>query len=164
MRLPRKTIHQFILMLAVFVVSASFYFEYVIGLRPCSLCLMQRGCVLAILLTTLVGLLRSKLLSKSGFLWIQMSWVLLGLFFSSRQLWLQFHPSMQGVCMPGLDVLIAYFSWADVLKALLLGETDCGSVRYHLLGLSLATWTWFYFISMGLLFGLLWMKGKRAKV
>ncbi len=40
-----RQIQGLLLLITVFVLFASFYFQYVLGLEPCPLCLMQRICV-----------------------------------------------------------------------------------------------------------------------
>ncbi|KTD17558.1 disulfide bond formation protein B [Legionella jordanis] len=132
-----------------FVLSSSFYFQYVKGLQPCPLCLMQRFCVILLMLVTLSALgIHSLKLSKI-LTSLQIVLALSGLFFASRQLWLQSLPSQEvPACMPQLDILIRYFPWNDVLHALFWGAGDCAEISWKWLGLSMAGWSSLYFLFM----------------
>lgn len=133
--------------LSLLVLGSSFYLEYSVGLKPCPLCLMQRYLVVLICVTSLLA---SRWMHKSAVkpvLGLQLFLALAGLYFAGRQLWLESLPADQTpACMPSLDVLIHYFPWKDVLKALFLGSGDCGKVEWSLLGLSLAAWSLIYFV------------------
>jgi disulfide bond formation protein DsbB len=74
-----------------------------------------------------------------------------GLFFSLRQLWLQTLPLGKApACMPGLDVLILYFPWQSVAKALLWGSGDCAKDVSVLYGLPMPVWSALYFLLIAL--------------
>lgn len=135
--------------LTLSVLMASFYFEYAMGLIPCPLCLMQRFMVMILLATCMMaffcGITR---LGKyvAGF---HQVFALLGLFFAGRQIWLQSLPPDQvPACMPGMDVLLRYFPWEDILHAMIWGAGDCAEVTWRFLGLTMAAWAAIYFICM----------------
>lgn len=136
--------------LTVFVLFASFYFQYIVGLVPCPLCIMQRLCVL--LLLAVMGfsfrtLKRARIIS-----FLQIIIACAGLYFSLRQLWLQSLPAGQApACMPSLDILMRYLPWQTVLKALFLGTGDCAEVTWRLLGVSMPGWCAMYFLYMALM-------------
>ncbi|HIF0345300.1 TPA: disulfide bond formation protein B, partial [Legionella pneumophila] len=109
-KLTYRKIQSFQAIITVFVIFASFYLEYAVGLQPCPLCLMQRICVFILL--GLMGLSLGTLKKAHIVSLMQFLVACAGLYFSSRQLWLQSLPSDQApACMPGLDVLIQYFPW-----------------------------------------------------
>ncbi|MCP0913905.1 MULTISPECIES: disulfide bond formation protein B [Legionella] len=142
-----RSIQSLLLLLTVFVVGATFYFQYARNLEPCPLCLMQRisaflfgaFCIMGLCLTTLR---RGRLVSI-----LQMFFAFAGLFFASRQLWLQSLPSEQiPACMPGLDTLLRYFPLNEIMHALFWGAGDCAEVDWSFMGLSMAAWALFYFL------------------
>lgn len=140
--------HKIIILLTLACLIAGYYLQYVVGLVPCPLCLMQRICMMGILLSSLF-LLRWDYSNMRLF---RAFWVIAGFFFSIRHLWLQsLPPGSVPACMPGLDILMAYFSWSDVAKAMLWGGGDCAKVTYRLFGLSLAAWSFLYFLAIGLI-------------
>lgn len=142
-----KRIQSFLALITFFVLFASFYLQYVKGLHPCPLCLMQRICVF--LLLALMGLSLGSLKKARLASLLQIIISSAGLFFSLRQLWLQsLPPGKAPACMPGLDVLIHYFPWQTVAQALFWGSGDCAESSWSLLGISMPGWSAFYFLFM----------------
>lgn len=134
-----------------------YYLQYTASLLPCPLCLMQRWCMMGVLIVGVLILYRDSKIRR----YFQVGFVIAGLFFAVRQVWLQSLPKgMVPACMPGLDILMTYFSVGDVLKALLWGGGDCAKITYRLFGLSLAVWSTFYFIGVAL--SLWYQVGKKS--
>jgi disulfide bond formation protein DsbB len=149
-KITYKKIQFLMVLVTFFVLLASLYFQYFLGLHPCPLCLMQRICVF--LLLGLMGLSLGTLRKAHWISLIQIVISAAGLFFSLRQLWLQSLPiGKEPACMPGLDVLIRYFPWQTVARALLWGSGDCGEVVWSLWGLSMPGWSALYFLFMTLM-------------
>lgn len=138
---------QFILFaISLFVLAASFYFQFVLKLEPCPLCLMQRLCVLAALVLCVPGLFFKSAATRHRLLIFQLLIGVAGLYFSGRQLWLQTLPTDQlPACLPGMTILLQYFPWRDILHAVLLGAADCGEITWQWLGLSMPAWSALYF-------------------
>lgn len=133
--------------LTLFVLLFSFYSQYILGLQPCPLCLMQRACVFILLV--LMSLSLRTLKRARALTLIECFIACAGLFFALRQLWLQSLPEGSApACMPGLDILIRYFPMKDVLHALLWGSGDCAESVWSFLGLSMAGWSACYFAFM----------------
>lgn len=131
------------------MLSASFWFQYGMGLAPCPLCIMQRLCVALLLLSGLV-LCVSKRPMLRVFSWLfQMLMALAGIFFAARQLWLQsLPPANLPACLPDLSLLLRYFPLQDVLHALFWGSGDCAEKEWSWLGISMPGWVLFYFIGV----------------
>lgn len=142
-----KRIQTFLALVSLFVLFASFYFQFVLGMTPCPLCLMQRLCVFLLLG---VSSLSFYTLRKAH--WNSIGQVIIasaGLYFALRQLWLQSLPSGTApACMPGLDILIRYFPWQTVARALFLGSGECAESTWNLLGISMPGWSALYFLFM----------------
>lgn len=132
---------------ALFILTCSLCFQYVLDMEPCPLCLMQRLAVILLLIMSTIGIFVNK--SSTGKR-IAVTMFLIagfGLYFASRQLWLQsLPPGHAPACMPGMDVLIQYFPWKDILHALLFGDGDCAEVRWTWLGLTMPAWAAVYFV------------------
>lgn len=136
-----------IITLGVFITSL--YLQYKVGLQPCPLCLMQRFCVILLLLLCLLTVMPITLRTLKRFTLLQILFASAGLYFSLRQLWLLTLPSGQmPACMPGLDILIQYFPWQTVAQALFWGSGDCSESPWRLFGLSLPGWSTLYFSLM----------------
>lgn len=148
--MKRKSYRQLqntMLLLTVFVLTFSFYMEFIHQLKPCPLCLMQRFCAVTLGLTCVVGFAFQALRQVKIIALIQCIIAILGLYFSGRQLWLQSLPVEQAVqCMPGLDVLMHYFSWPVILKSFFWGTSDCSQVDWRWFGISIPIWSGMYFV------------------
>lgn len=146
-KLNFRRIQTFNAIVTLFVLFASFYFQYVVGLVPCPLCMMQRLCVFFLLAVMSLSFHTQKRAHAiSGWM---IFFAALGLFFASRQLWLQSLPAGNvPACMPGLDIMIRYFPWKTVAQTLLWGSGECAEATWHWLGISMAGWSAMYFIFM----------------
>lgn len=133
-------------LLSLSVLFISYYLEYKKGLNPCPLCIMQRLCAWVVLFLSIFGIYFQTVKPKRWLSGSQLLIALAGLFFAGRQLWLQSFSTQAPACMPGLDVLIHYFPWKDVLQALVWGAGDCAEVSWQLLGLSIPAWASLYFL------------------
>ncbi|MFI4963456.1 MAG: disulfide bond formation protein B, partial [Legionellales bacterium] len=141
------------------VLFCSFYLQYIVGLYPCPLCLMQRLCVFLLLI--LMGLRLGTLRKAHVISLVQVLVAGAGLFFSLRQLWLQSMPAGKApACLPGLDILMAYFPWQTVAKVLFWGTGECAEVTWAVFGISLAGWGALYFLVMVFFNVLLYMRTK----
>ncbi len=144
-----RIFYAFLSLLTLIVASASLYFQYVSGLQPCPLCLMQRLCVFILFFICITGLCLHPLRRGRLVASLQVFFALAGLYFSGRQLWLQSLPTdAVPACMPGLDVMMKYFPWKDVAHALFWGAGDCAEVSWTWLGLSMPAWSFLYFLLM----------------
>ncbi|MDP1603110.1 MAG: disulfide bond formation protein B [Legionella sp.] len=139
----------FLFIISFSVFYASLYFQFVQDLQPCPLCLMQRGCVFVAVITSLIGVFMGRRRGGNVLLIMQMIIAVAGLYFATRQIWLQSLPADQmPACLPGFEVLIRYFPWRDILYALVWGAADCGEVTWQWLGLSMPAWAALYFAGL----------------
>ena len=146
----------FLLTLAVFFVA--FYVQYRQHVEPCPLCLMQRICGFLFGMCCLVALRLTATQWMRRVTYCQMVFAFLGIYFAVRQLWLQsLPPDHAPACLPALDVMIRFFPWRVVMHTLLWGAGSCSEITWLWCGLSMAAWSFVYFL---LLFGvscvLLW--------
>lgn len=149
-KITYKRIQTFNALLTLFVLFASFYFQYVVGLKPCPLCIMQRVCTF--LLLAVMGFSFRTVKRAHYISLLQIVFAGAGLFFSLRQLWLQSLPATNvPACMPGLDILVRYFPWQTVAKTLFWGTGDCAEVTWRLWGISMPGWSAIYFTFMVLM-------------
>ena len=131
------------------ILLASFYFEFVLGLNPCPLCLMQRLCVMLMLPCTMISYYSKQEHFLRWALRIQLVVAGAGVFFAGRQVWLQLLPMEQvPVCLPGLKMMMHYLPWHEVVRTLFLGAGDCAETPWKWLGLSMPAWALLYFLGM----------------
>lgn len=143
-KLTYRRVQTFSALLTLFVLFMSFYFQYIIGLMPCPLCIMQRVCVFLLLVVMSLSFSTKRKAHRVSLLQILIAGA--GLFFSLRQLWLQSLPAAQvPACMPGLDILIRYFPVKTVIQTLFWGTGDCAEVTWTFWRISMPGWTALYF-------------------
>ena len=127
------------------------YFEYNLNLEPCYLCMMQRGVIIAIGITCVLAAVHNpRKIGQRVYASFSVIMVLIGIYFSGKQLWLQNLPERE-VPSCGLPVshLFENFSITEAITMLLSGDGNCAEVRWQLMGLSMPGWVTVCFIGFG---------------
>ncbi len=110
--------------------------EFVLGLVPCPLCMMQRIWFLLAGAVTYISLLHNPRWGIYPLLTIFACCV--GGYFSIKQLWLQSLPADQvPACGPDLQYMLEAFPLSQLLTAMTSGTGECASVSWSFLGLSI---------------------------
>ncbi len=123
---------------------AALYFQYVEGLNPCPLCMVQRYAVGAMgVVLLLLALFNPK--PAGGFSrslhGVGVLGALLGIAAAGRQVWLQsLPPADVPACGPSLDYMLEALPAGEILTELLKGSGDCAKVDWAFLGLSMGAW------------------------
>lgn len=135
------------------LILVGLYFQYVMDLYPCPLCITQRVFIIAVGVTGLLGfLVNPKNVGRKLCGFFGLLFALIGGGFSSRQLWLQSLPEDQvPACGPGIGYLLENFPLADALSVLLRGDGNCAEVLWTLFGISIPGWTLVAFAGLALL-------------
>ena len=131
------------------LIGVALYMEYVMGLEPCPLCMLQRWAVVG---TGIVALLAAVI---GPWAWgIRVGGVgvalasAVGATLAGRQLWLQSLPAdAVPPCGPGYDYLRETFPLTDVIRMAFEGSGDCAEVQWTFLGLSIPGWTMVFFVA-----------------
>ncbi len=148
----------------LFMSLASFYFEYVLELNPCPLCIMQRLVMLGLAVIFFLCVLTSRRLLILSYSLLGSVIGGLGVFFASRQLYLQSLPtSQQPACGPGFNALIKYFPLKDVMHVLFYGSGDCAKVDWHFFGLPMPFYSLLAFTAVIFMLVYLAVITKKAK-
>lgn len=151
--------------LALAMSLSSLYFEFVVGLLPCPLCVVQRLAIFCMTIFLLFKLLSTNKKLYCSFSILSALMATLGIFFAGRQVYLQSLPADKApACGPSIDMLIKYFPLQDIVKALFYGTGDCAKVEWTFLGGSIAFWSLLAFIFFAYCFlGEFWMR-HRAQI
>jgi len=124
-----------------------YYLQYVGGLNPCPLCLVQRGFFYAVMGICLLAALHNP--ARSGRVVYGAAAALFaagGFAVAARQVWLQhLPPDKVPQCGPDLYFMLENFPLSRTLQTLLKGTGECAVVDWTFLGLSIAEWSlaWF---------------------
>lgn len=124
-----------------------YYLQYVQGLDPCPLCLVQRAFYYAVLGTLLVASIHApKRTGAAVYGGFAALFAAGGLAAAGRQVWLQhLPPDKVPQCGPDLYYMLDNFPLSKTLRTLVAGTGECAVVDWTFLGLSIAEWSaaWF---------------------
>jgi protein dithiol:quinone oxidoreductase len=123
------------------------YLQYVKGLDPCPLCMIQRVFFIALGFVFLVAAIAGpqRLFARLyGVLATLLAAA--GVGFAARHVWLQWHPPELESCTADLFVQLQRLPFASVIERALYATGDCAKVDWTLLGLSVAQWSFIWFV------------------
>jgi disulfide bond formation protein DsbB len=146
------------------LLGVGYYLQFVDGLEPCPMCILQRVCYMTIAALALVAALhgagRGGQRVYAALLGVP---ALLGLGVAARQTWLQHLPPEQvPECGPGLAFMLEMYAPFEVLKRTLSGTGDCAEVDWTFLGFSIAEWSVLCFAGLLLVFALQYRRATAA--
>jgi len=126
--------------------------QYVNGLEPCPLCLVQRAFYYLFGGTFLLAAIHGP--GRIG-TWIYCGFAALfalgGIVTAGRQVWLQHLPADQvPACGPDLAFMLENFPLSRTLAKLFAGSGECAKVDWLFLGLSIAEWSLVCFVLLAL--------------
>lgn len=128
-----------------------YYLQFVQGLDPCPLCILQRVAYLGVAVVCLAGFFHGSAGRIYG--WAALLCVLAGAAIAGRQVWLQhLPPDLVPECGPGLDFILQAFPLVDALKLIFTGSGECAETVWSFLSLSIAEWSLFWFAAFAVLF------------
>lgn len=132
------------------MVATALYFQHVMGLEPCPLCIVQRVIVIALGVVMLVAAIHNPTR-----IWRRLYGALLALIaavgvgVAGRHVWLQnLPPDQVPECGPGLEYLLNTFPLVETLEMVFKGSGECAEVLWTFLGLSIPGWTLVVFTAM----------------
>lgn len=146
-----RSISIILFVFAAFLSGASLYFQWVMHLEPCPLCIAQRIAVFGLTLCYFLAFF-----IKRPFLFIvntifQGLFLILGLGMATRQIWLMHHPITIGSgCMPDISILWHYLPLTEILKIFFTGSASCTEHLWTWLGIALPEWSAIAFIVLGI--------------
>jgi len=127
------------------LLACAYYLQWVQGLEPCPLCIMQR----AVFLLLAVGFLIGTLVAGRVVAGVLAASAAGGVALALRHLWLQSLPADQvPACGPGLGYMLEAFPLWETLSMVLSGSGECAEVDV-VLGLSIPWWTLAAYLVLG---------------
>ena len=142
----------------VLLMVAALYFQHVVGLEPCPLCIFQRVFVILLGLVMLAGAIHNPLrLGRCIYGAVVALFAGLGVVVAGRHVWLQHLPADQvPECGPGLEYMLQAFPLSETLQLVFRGSGECAEVQWTFLTLSIPSWTLLIFCAL-LVFGVFLM-------
>ncbi len=135
------------------LLAFGYFLQYVQGLQPCPLCLVQRGFFYAVIAVCVVAALHGPgtkgIVAYAGLAGL---FALGGAAVAARQVWLQhLPPDKVPQCGPDLFFMLENFALSRVLKTVLItGTGECAVVDWTFLGFSIAEWALGWFVALAL--------------
>lgn len=129
------------------LLSFAAYLQFVKGIEPCPLCIIQRVSFIIIALLFLGAIFIGSRSWRSSLYYVLMILVALtGLIVAGRQVWLQHLPLDQvPACGPGLSYMLDHLNLDQTLNLLFQGSGQCAEVHWTFLSLSIAEWSFICF-------------------
>ena len=139
-------------LISVLLIVYVLYAQYVLGLEPCPLCILQRVAVLALGLSFLLLALRPPQRKQSKFLASLLLMMIssAGVGIAARHVWIQnLPPDKVPGCGPGLDFMIANFPLSEALEMVFSGSGECAEISWSFAFLSMPAWVIVWLIFLG---------------
>lgn len=156
-----KTVHFVLLtLLCAGLIAVALYMQYVMGLEPCPLCVLQRMAIISVGFFALLAIFFKAIGMRRFLSFLMALMALIGAGLAGWQLWLQNLPADKvPACGPGFDYIVDAFPLSEALSIILKGSGECAEVHWRFLGLSIPGWTFIFFI-MIVIFGFMAMRKK----
>lgn len=150
--------------LSFLLLMASFYFQYIEGLQPCSLCIVQRILIMLLMLLFSWGIWLRSIVWLGWQGGITLVFALLGAAVSIRHLYVQYFPGPEAYgCSPSIDYMLQNWPLSKIGYALFEGYGSCSDTAWQWLGLSMPAWTLIFFLLFTVLLSVNLLRGIRHK-
>lgn len=139
-------LYGFLLILAL--LSGAFYLQFLEGVNPCPLCVLQRLTIAVLGIVFLSGAVFSWKKCGQFFIgFLSLIVALLGVFLAGRQVWLQHLPPNKSTdCGVSLQYMLHVLPLDQVFEKILQGSAECSEVGWQFLRFSLAEWSLIAFV------------------
>ena len=145
-----RRLYLFIVLACLLLLGFGYYLQFVQGLDPCPLCILQRAAYLAVGIVCLAGFFHGS--ATRIYATLALVCALAGAAVAGRQVWLQhLPPERVPECGPGLDFILQAFPVFDALKLIFTGSGECAETVWTFLSLSIAEWSLFWFCALSVL-------------
>ena len=141
-----------------------YFLQYVHGLEPCPLCMVQRGFFYAVMAVFIIAALHApRRAGTAVYAGIAILFALGGAAAAGRQVWLQhLPPDKVPQCGPDLFFMLENLPLSRTLEKLFYGSGECAAVDWKFLGLSIAGWSLVWFAVLAIYAFWLAVRGVRA--
>jgi len=126
------------------MLAFGYYLEFVVGLEPCPLCILQRVMLLATGTAFLLAAIHhpARRPGAGVYAGIIALFAVTGAAIAARHTWIQHLPEDQRpACGPSLDFMLETFGPVKSLGRILRGSGECGKVDWTFLSFSIPEWT-----------------------
>lgn len=132
------------------LIAIALYFQHVLELDPCPLCVIQRVLVMALGVVMLVGAIHNPAgVGRAVYGVLSFIPAIVGVGVAGRHVWLQNLPEDEvPACGPGLGYLMDSLPMNEVISEVFRGSGECAEVQWQFLGLTIPGWTLVIFVAL----------------
>ena len=147
---PRRVAYLLAFVVCAGLIAWALWLQYHEGLDPCPLCIFQRVADIAAGIVFLIALIHNPGRTGAAIYAVLITLAAgAGAAFAGRQIWLQSLPKDQvPACGMGLNYMLDSLPLLDVVRKVFAGSGECAEKAWELFGLSIAGWTFVFFIAM----------------
>ena len=147
---PRRVAYLLAFVVCAGLIAWALWLQYHEGLDPCPLCIFQRVAVIAAGIVFLIAFIHNPGRTGAAIYAVLITLAAgAGAAFAGRQIWLQSLPKDQvPACGMGLNYMLDSLPLLDVVRKVFAGSGECAEKAWELFGLSIAGWTFVFFIAM----------------
>ena len=130
----------------VALLAFGLYLQHVVGLEPCPMCIVQRYALMLVAVVAAAAALlrpRGAHLAGAGLVVLFSGF---GAFVAARQSWLQWFPPEIASCGRDFYGMIETFPLRRAIPMIFRGSGDCTKIDWTFLGLSIANWSFVWFV------------------
>ncbi|WP_437879487.1 disulfide bond formation protein B [Pseudomonas sp. LRF_L74] len=145
-----RTLFLIVFLGCVGLMGVALYLEHVVGLEPCPMCIVQRICLIAVGLVSLVAALHAPGgVGRRIYSVLMVLFAVAGAGTAARQVWLQSVPPEQlEACLPSLEFMMDALPLQEIVRLVFHGTADCAEVSWTLFSLSLPEWSLLAFLGL----------------
>jgi protein dithiol:quinone oxidoreductase len=144
------------------LLAYALYVQFQLFIDPCPLCVLQRVAFIALGAVFAVGAIHAPRGTMGRRIYGALAAVpaLVGTGIAGWHVWLQMQPpQLTASCGMGWEGMVQTLPLHQAVARAFTGSGDCAEIDWVFLGLSMPTWTLFWFV--GLAFGALWAGFRR---
>jgi disulfide bond formation protein DsbB len=133
------------------LIGYALYVQYVQGLEPCPLCILQRVAVMAAGVLFLLAALHDPAERGARAYGVLIDLVAMaGILVAARHIWIMAQPpGSVAECGASLDYMMAVLPLHEVLGKVLTGSGECAKLDWQFLGLNMPTWVLIALVGLG---------------
>jgi protein dithiol:quinone oxidoreductase len=133
------------------LIGYALYVQYVQGLEPCPLCILQRVAVMAAGVLFLLAALHdpAERGARAYGVLIDLA-AMAGILVAARHMWIMAQPpGSVAECGASLDYMMEVLPLHEVLGKVLTGSGECAKLDWQFLGLNMPTWVLIALVGLG---------------
>lgn len=133
------------------LIGYALFVQYVQGLEPCPLCILQRVAVMVVGALFLIAALHDPAERGARIYGVLTDLAALaGILVAARHMWIMAQPpGSVAECGASLDYMMDVLPLHEVLMKVLSGSGECAKLDWHFVGLNMPTWVLIALVGLG---------------